>query len=113
MLSVYTGEIYIPGDYENALFDYHTHQEFGYDRFSLTNDAIRAGVSLNESDQTTRQALSLFAKRGEISPMTMYLGTREGNMHYWNHNAVQGTLGYNFSSIFTPFNISWLLSLFR
>jgi hypothetical protein len=103
----------VPGDYENALFDYHTHQEFGYDSFSDIQDAIAAGVDPLRTDVTTRQALTLFANRGKIDPMTMYLGTREGNMHYWTHYGVQGTLNYNFSHIFTPYNLLWSLSLIR
>ena len=103
----------IPGDYKNALFDYHTHQEFGYDRFSNLQDAIAAGVDPEFTDVTTRQALTLFANRGEIDPMTMYLGTREGHIHYWSHYGVQGTLNYNFSHVFTPYNLLWSLSLIR
>ncbi|MDD4402829.1 MAG: hypothetical protein PHI24_13520, partial [Desulfitobacteriaceae bacterium] len=103
----------VPGDYENALFDYHTHQEYGYDRFSNIQDAIAAGVDPSRTDVTTRQALTLYANRGRIDPMTMYLGTREGNMHYWTHYGVQGTLNYNFSHVFTPFNLLWSMSLIR
>jgi RHS repeat-associated protein len=96
-------------DYSDALLDYHTHQEFGYDKFSTAQESINAYGTPQYSDEFTRGQLNTRIRyKGP-----MYLGTREGNIHYMNSNFSRGTLNYNFSHVFTPFNMAWTLSLIK
>ncbi len=98
-------------DYTDALFEYHTHQEFGYDHFSTAQESVDAYGVPDYSDEFTRTRLNLAPYRFK-GPM--YLGTREGHFLYMNSDFSRGYYTqYNFSHIFTPFNLTWTLSLIR
>jgi hypothetical protein len=86
-------------DYIGATSEYHTHQEFKSDGFSGMN-----GESGNKTDLWTRKLLNFDCGK---SRMTMYLGTREGHIHFLNGDMIEGSINFNFSRIFSPYN-NWL-----
>jgi RHS repeat-associated protein len=91
-------------DYNDALFDYHTHQDWGSTLADGEGFSTYASGGV-ASDEYARQLLNSLVKfKGP-----MYLGTREGNIWYMNSDFSRGMLPYNFSPIFTPFNITWSL----
>jgi len=95
-------------DYNDALFDYHTHQDWGSTLADGEGFSTYASGGV-ASDEYARSQLNLLVKfKGP-----MYLGTREGHIWYMNSNFSRGMLPYNFSPVFTPFNITWSLSLIR
>ena len=47
-----------PDDYTDALFDYHTHQEFGFDHFSTAQESIDAYGALRQT--LLRIAMTIF-----------------------------------------------------
>jgi len=101
-------------DYNDALFDYHTHPDWGStladgEGFSTAQSSFEVYGDTRYSDEVTRYILN---KAGIKVPM--YLGTREGHIFYMNSDYSRGMLlPYDFSSVFTPFNISWSLFLIR
>ncbi len=95
-------------DYKDALFDYHTHQDWGNTCADGENFSTHASGG-EKSDEYTRGILNTAGKfKGP-----MYLGTREGHILYMTNRFVRGAFNYNFSSVFTPFNMTWALSLYQ
>jgi len=100
-----------PDHYIDALFEYHTHQEFGYDHFSTEQESIAAYGVPDYSDEITRSKLNLTPFKFKEP---MFLGTREGYLLYMNSDFSRGFYTqYNFSHIFTPFNLTWSLTLIQ
>ena len=97
---------YTSKDYDNAVFDYHTHQDWGTSLADGEGFSTYASGGI-KSDEYTRGLLNVQIKfKGP-----MYLGTKEGHIFFMNYNGVQGAYIYNFSSVFHPFNMAWALSL--
>jgi len=95
-------------DYKDALLDYHTHQDWGSTLADGEGFSTYASGGAG-SDEFTRNQLNLIVKfKGP-----MYLGTREGHIWYMNSNFTRGMLPYNFSSVFTPFNITTAVPFIR
>ena len=85
--------------YKGASSAYHTHQEFGYDEFSYMK---------NEHDYTADEwARKILDFNCGKSNMPMYLGTREGHIHFMNGGGIDGSINFNFLRIFVPNNY-WL-----
>jgi len=95
-------------DYNDALFDYHTHPDWGSTLADGEGFSTYTSGGVGSDEYARSQLNSLVKFKGP-----MYLGTREGHIWYMNSNFSRGMLPYNFSRVFTPFNIAWSLSLHR
>ena len=88
--------------YENAILDYHTHQDFG----SKLADGEGFSTITNggkHSDEFTRIVLTQLNY-----DLPMALGTREGHiMLYYNPKTDIKTLNFNFLNYFLPYNLFW------
>lgn len=92
--------------YDDALLDYHTHSTKGSkladgDGFSTYASAQEHYGNGQMSDEYTRTLLN----NGVKFDGQMWLGTREGSIHFMNSNFSRGTLSYNFGRAFMPYQM--------